>query len=96
MGECFAQDCQAEKGSRPTHSNCGGELQINSDAYLRCTKCGKEEHVQDWVWRHDKACHELTMKSNEEEGPNSGLVIQIAGALTEKLGRAWLMKYLVV
>ncbi|MDY7053847.1 hypothetical protein [Limnospira fusiformis] len=68
------------------HNNCGGKIQIGDDAYYKCLSCGHSSHIQNWVYRCSR--HTDFRYTTAAHFANA---VSVAGALTGKAGRQWLL-----
>lgn len=77
------------------HAGCGGLMEVSDRANLQCSSCGKSAHVKDWRWgcpnHGDPQREDYFQKSNST---SFAAQMSVAGALTNKMGRKWLMTFL--
>ncbi|GGN34852.1 hypothetical protein GCM10010112_42820 [Actinoplanes lobatus] len=72
------------------YHDCGGPLELGSNAAIRCTSCWEESHVSNW--RYSCSNH-----SGDYRATNSALFassMSMSAALVQAGGRRWLMSVL--
>lgn len=69
---------------------CGGNLLIDENAYVTCSKCGKKAHVSRMRISCDSHKH-LYVKSSKKE---IGSAVTIAGIGTNSGSLQWIKKFL--
>ncbi len=95
---CPACVAKGEDGGPQTqwcHASCGGRMQVNDLAHLKCVSCNTDYHVKHWRWGCPK--HGDPSREDYYQATNSTAMaaqISVAGALTTKMGRKWLMTFL--
>jgi hypothetical protein len=70
-------------------------MEVSDEARLKCGSCSIEEHIQNWRW----ACPrqgEPTQKVYycPTSVFSTAVQITVAAAITPKMGKAWLMRFL--
>ncbi len=92
---CCAQNRDAGPPAQFYHAECGGKMQVSDEAVLKCSSCGLAAHVRDWRWGCPN--HGDPQREDYYQETNSSAMaaqISVAGALTDKMGRKWLMRFL--
>lgn len=72
------------------HNNCGGKIQVGDNAYYKCLSCGDSSHIKNWRY----ACRRHQSDFRSTTVAHFANAIAIAGQITGKAGRQWLMTLL--
>jgi hypothetical protein len=92
---CAAKNNSLGDPAQWYHANCGGAMEVSDDAVLRCKRDGTAYHISSWRWGCPK--HGDPTRQDYYQATNSTATaaqISVAGALTNKMGKAWLMRFL--
>jgi len=92
---CCANGREAGAPSQWVHANCGGNMEVSDLAKLRCASCSNVSHIKNWRWGCPQ--HGDPQREDYYQATNSSAMaaqISVAGALTTKMGRKWLMQFL--
>lgn len=87
---CLARGDRASPAAYWYHGDCGGVLEIGSDATLRCSACYYASHVRNW--RYSCASHSGQYRTTSSAHLAGS--ISMSAALVAAGGRAWLMDLL--
>ena len=92
---CVADGNEPGPATQWYHASCGGRMEVSDIAHLRCSECDAEYHVSNWRWgcpKHGDPAREDYYRSTNSTA--MAAQISVAGALTTKMGRRWLMTFL--
>lgn len=71
------------------HGDCGGKMYVGDNAYYLCGNCNEKSHAKNW---HYKCQSHFDYKATDSV--NLAKAAAIAGQLTNKTGKLWLIKFL--
>ena len=86
--------CLARGRSAPAsywyHSDCGGALELGSNATMRCADCGHASHVRNWRY----SCENHLGQYRTTSSAHLAGAISMSAVMVAAGGRTWLMKLL--
>lgn len=92
---CSAKGMEMGPPAQFYHADDGGRMEVSDEANLRCSICKHSAHIRDWRWGCPK--HGDPQNQDYYQPTNSSAIaaqISVAGALTQKMGQKWLMRFL--
>lgn len=86
----FPEDTQSEQ-QQWLHNSCGGNLQIGSNALIRCEKCGAEHPVLSWIITEPYQLSYIPLEAKEMD---FSTVASLTGQIAAQAGSRWLSELL--
>jgi len=74
------------------HYSCGGNLQIGSDAVIRCEKCSTEQPAISWFVTQS---YQLSEALPEVKEMDFQTVASLAGQVASEAGKQWLSEFFI-
>jgi hypothetical protein len=75
------------------HYQCNGDIFVGDNAFYKCKKCGKTNHVKEWSYNcpsHSSSPDEFVKASSQ----GLAQAVSTAGQMVMECGQQWLMKFL--